>query len=489
MTNINENKKYFVVIGMEVHCELKTNSKMWCTCINESLPDKPNKNICPICLAEPGTLPVPNREAVLSMIKIGLSVQREDQKATNSNIADYTEWDRKNYFYTDIPKGYQISQFKYPIVSGGELAGVPLTRIHLEEDTAKSDHEKGSYTLIDFNRSGVPLMELVTDPVVYESAETASKSSANFCKELQRLLRTLKVSDADMERGEMRLEANISVTTDPKIFGVKCEVKNLNSFNSVEKAILYEVDRHIEMIEKGETIIQETRGWDETKQSTFSQRKKENSADYRYFPDPDLPKLYLHTLFNLEEIKKTLPLLPKEKREIYSKIGLNEKQIDTLIDNVNISEYYNNGIELLGDNIENKKIFANYLLTDAMGLLSKDNKLQLPSVNNFIMIIEMINKGELSSRGAKDLLLDIMTTDNNPATRAKELGLIQNNDPALIENIVNDVINNDTDNWNKYIGGEDKLLMYFVGKCMKSANGSGNPKIFTEILTTKRNNK
>ena len=486
---INKDNNYFVVIGMEVHCELKTNSKMWCTCINESLPDKPNKNICPICLAEPGTLPVPNREAVLSMIKIGLSVQREDQKATNSNIADYTEWDRKNYFYTDIPKGYQISQFKYPIVSGGELAGVPLTRIHLEEDTAKSDHEKGSYTLIDFNRSGVPLMELVTDPVVYENAETASKSSANFCKELQRLLRTLKVSDADMERGEMRLEANISVTKDPARFGVKCEVKNLNSFNSVEKAILYEVDRHIEMIEKGETIIQETRGWDETKQSTFSQRKKENSADYRYFPDPDLPKLYLHTLFNLEEIKKTLPLLPKEKREIYSKIGLNEKQIDTLIDNVNISEYYNNGIELLGDNIENKKIFANYLLTDAMGLLSKDNKLQLPSVNNFINIIEMINKGELSSRGAKDLLLDIMTTDNNPATRAEELGLIQNNDPALIENIVNDVINNDTDNWNKYIGGEDKLLMYFVGKCMKSANGSGNPKIFTEILTTKRNIK
>lgn len=482
MTNINQDKKYFVVIGMEVHCELKTNSKMWCSCINESLPDKPNKNICPVCLAEPGTLPVPNKEAVLSMIKIGLAVQKDGQ----NNIADYTEWDRKNYFYTDIPKGYQISQFKYPIVYGGELSGVPLTRIHLEEDTAKSDHEKGSYTLIDFNRSGVPLMELVTDPVVYDNAEIASKSSANFCKELQRLLRTLKVSDADMERGEMRLEANISVTTDPKIFGVKCEVKNLNSFNSVEKAILYEVDRHIEMIEKGETIIQETRGWDESKQATFSQRKKENSADYRYFPDPDLPKLYLHSLFNIEEIRKTLPLLPWQKREIYNKISLNEKQIDTLIDNVDISEYYNSGIELLQDNTDNKKIFANYLLTDAMGLLSKDNSLKLPSVNNFIKIIEMINKGDLSSRGAKDLLLDIMTSDKDPESRAKELGLIQNNDPALIENIVTEIINNDTENWNKYLAGEDKLLMYFVGKCMKSANGSGNPKIFTDILTKKR---
>lgn len=483
----NKNNDYYVVVGMEVHCELNTKSKMWCSCINESLPEKPNKNICPICLAEPGTLPVPNKEAIISMIRIGMAVNIDSQDESK-NIANYTEWDRKNYFYTDIPKGYQISQLKYPIVGGGVLADIPITRIHLEEDTAKSDHEKGAYTLVDFNRSGVPLMELVTDPVIYNSAQEAATGSANFCKELQRLLRTLKVSDADMERGEMRLEANISVTKDKSKFGTKCEVKNLNSFNSVEKAILYEVDRHIDMIARGEVIMQETRGWDENKQETFSQRKKENSADYRYFPDPDLPKLYLHDIFNLKELRDTLPLLPSQKRLIYSEIGLNEKQINTFIDNINISEYYDEGLNKL-DNNEDKKIFANYLLTDAIGLLIKDSNLKLPLIDNFIKIVTMINNGELSSRGAKDILLDIMTKDNNPVDRANELGLIQNNDPVVINKIVEDVLLSETENWNKYTAGEDKLLMYFVGKCMKSSNGSGNPKIFTEKIIAKRNNK
>lgn len=499
--------QYYVVIGMEIHAELKTKSKMWCGCQNESLPDSPNKHVCPICLAEPGTLPVLNKEAVTSMIKIGLSVnsnfdkfniiagQNIDSKDWYNNIANYTEWDRKNYFYPDIPKGYQISQYKYPIVNGGLLADVPLTRIHLEEDTAKSDHEKGLYTLIDFNRSGVPLMELVTDPVIYNNKEEAAKKSANFCKELQRLLRTLNVSDADMERGEMRLEANISVTTDSKVFGTKCEVKNLNSFASVEKAIVYEVDRHIELIEKGEKVIQETRGWDEIKQETFAQRKKENAADYRYFPDPDLPKLYVHELFDLIQIRQSLPLLPGEKRQLLKDIELQDKQIETLIDNVDIANYYFSGITIIDNNgSENKllmkKTFANYLLTDAIGILSKENNLSLPNVSHFIKIIELINKGELSSRGAKDLLSSIIYDDTSDIDsvykRAESLNLILKDDPELLNTILEKVIKDNTDQWQEYINGSEKLEMFFVGKCMKEAAGSGNPQKFQEVLRSKK---
>jgi aspartyl-tRNA(Asn)/glutamyl-tRNA(Gln) amidotransferase subunit B len=497
-------KKYYVVIGMEIHAELKTKSKMWCSCKNESLPDSPNKHICPICLAEPGTLPVINSQAVLSMIKIGLSVNQNfdnfntDKNDWFNNISNYTEWDRKNYFYPDIPKGYQISQYKYPIVNGGSLFNVPLTRIHLEEDTAKSDHSKGDYTLIDFNRAGVPLMELVTDPVIYNNKEEAAKSSANFCKELQRLLRTLDVSDADMERGEMRLEANISVTTDPKIFGVKCEVKNLNSFLSVEKAIMYEVDRHIEAIENNKQIIQETRGWDEIKQETFSQRKKENSADYRYFPDPDLPKLYLYDIFDIKKIRSELPILPQQKRKTFENIGLHDKQIETLIDNINISNYYLQGLNIIDNNqdvnqnnISNiKKTFANYLLTDALGLTTKNTLLSLPKIDNFIKIMIMIDQSLLSSRGAKDLILDIMTIDKeNPdqvSIRAKELNLIINDDPKLLEDIISKVVSENQKEWSEYMAGADKLEMFFVGKCMKAAAGAGNPQKFQEAIKSKR---
>lgn len=465
--------KYYVVIGMEIHAELKTKSKMWCSCLNDPFHSEPNQNVCEVCLAEPGALPVANIEAVKDVIKVGL--------ATNSNIADFTEFDRKNYFYPDIPKGYQISQYKYPIVSGGELASVPLTRIHLEEDTAKSDHAKGSYTLIDFNRAGVPLMELVTEPVIYDSAEEAAKTSANFGKSLQRLLRTLEVSDADMEKGQMRLEANISITTDPKVFGTKCEVKNLNSFNSVEKAILYEVERHAELLAKGEKVVQETRGWDEVKMETFSQRKKENAHDYRYFPDPDLPKMYLHRMFDLDKTKSELPELPNQKLERLTSYGLNEKQIAQLVDDIELSKYYNEGCSSLSS-VENKKTFANYLLSDAVGMIAKDSNLKLPSAESFAKIILMIEEGKLSSRGAKDLLAELLKVDTEPESKAKELNLIQNSDPEAMKNIVTKVIEENKAQWDAYKGGETKLEMFFVGKCMKEASGAGNPKVFIDII-------
>src|SRR3989338_5359180 len=263
-------KKYYPTIGLEIHAELSTKTKMFCACKNDPDEEKPNINICPVCMAHPGALPVINKKAVEHVIKVGLAIDGE--------IADFTEFDRKNYFYPDIPKGYQISQYKYPIVSGGHLAGFDITRVHLEEDTANSKHDRGDFSLIDFNRAGVPLMELVTEPVI-----NSPEQAGAFARELQVLLRTLGVSEANMEKGQMRVEANISVSADPKKFGTKVEVKNLNSFRAAERAIKYEIERMIYLTEegRGSEIIQETRGWDEMKQATFSQRKKEYSEDYR----------------------------------------------------------------------------------------------------------------------------------------------------------------------------------------------------------------
>ena len=281
--------EYIPTIGLEIHAELKTRTKMFCDSRNDPDEKRPNVNICPVCMGHPGTLPVINKEAVKHVLKVGIAV--------NGTLADFTEFDRKNYFYPDIPKGYQISQYKYPLVSGGGLNGVKITRVHLEEDTGTSLHDEGgaagahdggNYSLVNYNRAGVPLMELVTEPVIHSAEEAAA-----FAKELQLVLRYLGVAEANMEKGEMRVEANISVSKDPKKFGTKVEVKNLNSFKSVERAIKHEVKRHIELIEGGGKIVQETRGWNETTETTFSQRQKEDSHDYRYFPDPDLPKLQI----------------------------------------------------------------------------------------------------------------------------------------------------------------------------------------------------
>ena len=281
--------EYRPTIGLEVHAELATATKMFCTSANDSEETEPNVNICPVCLAHPGTLPVINESAVEHVLRVGT--------ALGSTLADYSEFDRKSYFYPDIPKGYQISQYEYPLVSGGELQGVAITRVHLEEDTARSSHlptskaGEGGSSLVDFNRAGVPLMELVTEPVIHD-AQTAGA----FARELQLLLRTLGASHANLEKGEMRIEANISVSATDIPSLAYVEVKNINSFRAVERAIEYEIKRQTALLEKGEKVIKETRGWDEDRGVTFSQRVKEGAADYRYFPEPDLPKLVLSDL-------------------------------------------------------------------------------------------------------------------------------------------------------------------------------------------------
>ncbi len=460
--------QYKVTIGLEVHAELKTASKMFCDCVNNPDEEKPNTNICPVCMAHPGTLPVLNKKAIEHVIKVGLAI--------GADIANFTEWDRKNYFYPDIPKGYQISQYKYPIVSGGQLGGVKITRIHLEEDTANNKHTDEA-SLIDFNRAGVPLMELVTEPVIH-SAEDAGK----FGRELQLLLRTLGVSDANMEKGEMRVELNLSVSNTEK-FGTKVEVKNINSFRAVEKAARFEIERHTRLLEegRGNEIVQETRGWDEHKEVTFSQRTKENSEDYRYFPEPDLPKMHLHEVFDLEKIKRELPELPWRKRQRYEALGLKSEDVEVFLSDFDLANFFESVIAegLAGDTI---KKAANYILSDLVGLRSAHPNFSFPSVKNFGKIIKMLGYNKINSRTAKDLIALILKDDQDPEIYAHDHGLIQEFDENKLKVIAEKVIAENLKVVEDYKAGNEKSIQFLVGQFMKESKGSANPQLALQIL-------
>lgn len=464
-------KEYYTTIGLEIHAELKTNSKMFCGCKNDPDEKTPNFNICPVCMAHPGTLPVINKEAVKKVIQVGL--------ALGANIADFTEFDRKNYFYPDIPKSYQISQYKYPIVSGGQLKGVKITRVHLEEDTATSKHDRGDFSLVDFNRAGVPLMELVTEPVIH-----GAKEAGDFGRELQLLLRYLNVSEANMEKGQMRVELNISVSTDPNKFGTKVEVKNINSFKAVEKAAEYETKRMIALIEDGKIneIVQETRGWDESKQATFSQRSKENANDYRYFPDPDLPKLFLSEIFNIDEIKKDLPELPEAKRSRYrTDYGIKDEDIEIYIVDQELGLWFEQVSSIL-KNKDQIKIASNYITSDFVGLKKTNSETKLPDYKNFAELIEMVSDNQISSRVAKDILSIIATEDESPMKIAKEKDLLQKNDEEELKTIIQKVIDTNPSVVETYKGGKENAIMSLVGQVMKETKGSANPELVLKLL-------
>ena len=466
--------KYKVTIGLEVHAELKTSSKMFCDCVNNPDEEKPNTNICPVCMAHPGTLPVLNKKAIENVIKVGLAI--------GANIANFTEWDRKNYFYPDIPKGYQISQYKYPIVSGGELGlpaqagGVKITRIHLEEDTANNKHTAEA-SLIDFNRAGVPLMELVTEPVIH-SAEDAG----NFGRELQLLLRTLGVSDANMEKGEMRVELNLSVSDTEKL-GTKVEVKNINSFRAVEKAAKFEIERHIKLLEegRGSEIVQETRGWDENKEVTFSQRTKENSEDYRYFPEPDLPKMYLHEVFDLEKMRGELPEMPWQKRERYLSLGLKPEDVEIYISDFEVGKFLEGILAEVSDKEVVKKA-SNYITSDMAGLRATKENFKMPEISAFVSLIKMVGENKVNSRGAKDILAILCELGGNPEEIAKEKGLIQESNTEAIKELVQKIIDANPKVALDYKAGNENLLKFLMGQVMKESKGSANPAVATEIL-------
>lgn len=469
-------KEYKPTIGLEIHAELKTATKMFCNSKNDQEEKTPNVNICPVCMAQPGTLPVINKAAVKHVLKVG--------KALGSTLADFTEFDRKNYFYPDIPKGYQISQYKYPLVSGGELKGVELTRIHLEEDTARSQHDESGKSLVDFNRAGLPLMELVTEPVVRDATHAGA-----FARELQLLLRYLGASDANMEKGQMRVEANISVSTTDE-FGTKVEVKNLNSFKAVERAIDYEIERQIQVIESGGEVVQETRGWDENKQKTFSQRKKENSHDYRYFPDPDLPKLRLSEIpeFSDETLLDEMPELPWERRERFaSDYGIKSEDVESFVQDEALAVFFEQAIADLKEDAKKVKLASNYVTSDLVAHRKTDaTKFAFPRPEHFGKLISLAAENTISSRAAKDiLLLMIEGDDRDPETIADEKNLIQKSDEGELQKIVDSIIKENQSVVDDFKAGKDSAIQYLVGQGMKATQGSANPQVLLKLFKEK----
>src|SRR3989338_329677 len=481
---------YLLTVGLEIHAELATKTKMFCDSRNDTNELRPNTNVCPVCLGYPGTLPVINKEAVRRVLCLGTAVGGE--------IADYTEFDRKNYFYPDIPKGYQISQYKHPLVKGGELAGVKLTRIHLEEDTAKSIHpsttlgtSNDKYSFLDFNRAGVPLMELVTEPVI-KSAEAA----ANFARELQLLLRYLDISGANISvaplrnfqfpisnfqssPNELMFNENSKIENSLKIvklktensLGTKVEIKNLNSFKVVEKAIKFEMRRQIETLEKGDKVVQETRGWDESEEVTFSQRLKESAHDYRYFPEPDLPKLFIGEVpdFAQEALRRTMPELPWEKRERYKKeFGLKESDIEIYVR----EPKWGRLLEEVAEKLRNSKAGKfESLITLASNYIIVDLKKPIPS-HDLVDIIKMISVGEISSRGAKEILKVIESEGGEPLTIAVEKNLIQESDREVLKTLVKEVLEENA----------AAPIQFLVGQAMKKSGSRANPIILQELF-------
>ena len=460
---------YTTTVGIEVHAELKTKSKMFCGCKNDPHSGEANAHTCPICMAHPGTLPVVNKEALRSMFQVGTAI--------GGTLSEFSEFDRKNYFYPDIPKAYQISQYQYPFVVGGEIAGVAITRVHLEEDTARSIHDQGEDSLVDFNRAGVPLMELVTEPVIHTPQE-----AGNFARELQLLLRMLGVSDANMERGEMRVEANISVSK-TETFGTKVEVKNLNSFRSMEAAIAYETERQIALIEGGGEVIQETRGWDEQKNKTFSQRKKETADDYRYFPDPDIPKFIRSDIeefkdSRFDEIKSKTP---KEIRLKLVNLGLTREQIEVLLSDLVYLNFFTELVHVLPKSVE-PKFAANYLLSDVLSLLNESNELSTAYPERFAELMSLVNSNSINSRVAKDLLAEVVLEGQDPQLLAETRGLLQKNDAADLLPVITALLLEHATVVDEYKAGKEAALQFLVGQGMKSTRGAANPNALQELI-------
>lgn len=477
--------EYKPTIGLEIHTELKTKTKMFCGCTNDASEQRPNINICPICLGHPGTLPTANFEAIKKVIKLGL--------ALNGQINKVSKFDRKNYFYPDLPKAYQISQYDQPLVEKGELKGVKITRVHLEEDTARLLHSSqfqnypknaDPATLVDYNRSGRPLMELVSEPDI-----TDGKQAMEFAKELQRILRYLDISDADMEKGQMRVEANISISKTEE-FGTKVEVKNLNSFKAVGDAIDYEIKRQAEVLDRGEKVIQETRGWDEKSKSTFSQRLKEQAHDYRYFPEPDLPPL-VFTDEIIADIKAEISELPDQRRERYIKeYGINQEQADNLVENKSFADYFEKAAKELEAKSQNPnfQILYNYFTSDLKGLMKEGSTsidgLKIPPAY-FAHLINLLDEGKLNSRMAKDVLKEMHDNGADPEIIIKEKGFHEAVSSDELGQIIDSVIANNPKAIEDYKKGQQNALQFLFGQIMAKLKGRGNPQKLQEMLKEK----
>ncbi len=492
--------KYIPVIGMEVHVELKTKSKMFCSCKNGmGLEREPNVNICPVCTGQPGTLPVPNKEAIEFVQLVGL--------ALNCELSLKSKFDRKNYFYPDLPKGYQISQYDQPFCQKGyldisvgekekEIKRIGITRIHLEEDTGKLIHPKGAnYTLVDFNRAGTPLMELVTEPDI-ETAEDARV----FCQKLQQICRYLNISDADMEKGHMRCEVNLSLHKEgeEKLSGTKVEVKNINSFKFVEKAIAYEIKRQSEVLEKDEKVIQETRGWDSNRNETVSQRKKESAHDYRYFPEPDTPP-FKFTEEYVARLKKKLPELPDQKAERFMKeYNLSETDVFVLTAEKELAAYFEEVVSELQEKVScnevkcdlNKamKLAANYVISELRKhIISNSHEIKDIKITpeNYAELIGILASGEINSSAAQTVLLEMYETGGDPSQIISEKNLGQMNDDSEIEKAVEEVLDKNEKSVADFKAGKENALKFLIGQVMAATKGKANPMVVDEILRKK----
>jgi aspartyl-tRNA(Asn)/glutamyl-tRNA(Gln) amidotransferase subunit B len=481
---------YYPVIGLEIHTQLKTRSKMFCSCKNNPEEKEPNTNVCSVCLGHPGALPTINKEAVMMTLSAG--------KALNCKLQDISRFDRKSYFYPDLPKGYQISQEKKPFCYDGFLKigekKIRINRIHLEEDTGRLVHdEKNQCSLVDFNRSSIPLMELVTEADIGSAEEARA-----FAEELRLIFLYLGISDANMENGQMRVEVNISLGKKEGEKGVRVEVKNLNSFRAVFGSIEYEIKRQTEALEKGEKLFQETRGWNEGRGETFSQREKEEAQEYRYLPEPDLPPIFLNEHpFLKNEIKIEIEL-PSEKRLRFVrdyKIG--EKQdLEIFINHQDIANYFEEAVSIAIKNLNIKtedamrdvaQIAKNYLLSDVLGMLEGElittSKITNKSFAEFILLIY---KKEISSKIAKIVLKEMFKEGNAPQKIIDSKNLTQMNDSGEIEKVVLEVIKENEKAINDYKNGKEEALKFLIGQVMAKTKGRAAPeeleKMFREAI-------
>ena len=475
---------YTPVIGLEIHAALKTKTKMFCDSLNDPDEKRPNWNVCPICMGHPGTLPVINAEAVRKVILTGL--------ALNCKIAHDTFFERKNYFYPDLPKGYQISQYQKPLCQNGWLdingpsfakasegfKRIRITRIHLEEDAGRLQHDpSGEFSLVDYNRASVPLMELVTEPDFTNGTDVRA-----FSEEYQLILKYIGASDADMEKGLMRVEVNISLTNADGSYGTKVEIKNLNSIAAAAASVDYEIARQKELIESGGEVIAETRGWDENKKATFSQRTKEEAQDYRYFPEPDLPPLHFEDS-DIETIKATLPELPQARHKRFKEqYELPDADIELFTIDEQLGNYFEHVASELGDD-KLLKLSANYLITEIQkhgGV--KDIKI---TPESFADLMKRIANKEVSSSGAQTVLEEMFKTGASPEHIIKEKDLGQVSDTGALDSIVDAVISANPKSVEDYKGGKEVSLKFLIGMAMRESKGKGNPQVLEEIIKRK----
>ena len=472
--------KYEVVIGLEVHAQMLTDTKIFCGC-STKFGSEPNTQTCPVCIGMPGVLPVLNKKALQFAIKTGL--------ATDCRISSFSRFARKNYFYPDLPKGYQISQYELPvcehgcigIIVDGNVKKIGITRIHMEEDAGKNIHEgAGTYSFVDLNRAGVPLMEIVSEPDIRSPQE-----AVEYMKKLRAILRYLGVCDGNMEQGSLRCDANISVRlTNQTEFGTRTELKNINSFRFVEKALEYEIKRQIKVIESGGRIVQETRLWDPNRGITESMRGKEEAHDYRYFPEPDLVPIVVEKEW-IDEIKASLPELPDIKRDRFvTEYGLPETDADLLVSEKPLADWYEEAVKLGGQ----PKSVANWIMGDLMRLLNADNKIIEDcslKPNQLVDMLRLMDNGTISGKIAKSVFEEMYTTGKDPEGIVKEKGLVQISDSGEIEKAVDDVISKYLKEAERYRAGEEKLMGFFVGQVMKVTKGKANPQMVNELLKQK----